>query len=127
MVQHRLQRSLLAKLMHSLWYRPMKALEVFSPTQVLPVCILQALPPPRGHHHHHHVTQSSHNINAIGPAPHEGHEGHPAAAPVVSNCQAATLSTPNIIEACADTDCIQCRQKLQAQLVTLKHHDAVVF
>jgi hypothetical protein len=22
-----------------------------------------------GHHHHHHVTQSSHSINAIGPAP----------------------------------------------------------
>jgi hypothetical protein len=22
------------------------------------------------HHHHHHVTQSSHSINAIGPAPH---------------------------------------------------------
>jgi hypothetical protein len=21
------------------------------------------------HHHHHHVTQSSHSINAIGPAP----------------------------------------------------------
>jgi hypothetical protein len=23
----------------------------------------------RGRHHHHHVTQSSHSINAIGPAP----------------------------------------------------------
>jgi hypothetical protein len=26
-------------------------------------------PPAHTHHHHHHVTQSSHSINAIGPAP----------------------------------------------------------
>jgi hypothetical protein len=29
----------------------------------------QLLTPDHHHHYHHHITQSSHSINAIGPAP----------------------------------------------------------